>query len=207
MLKQLKDVKFIGDLSLQDADVLAKYARQSSSILEFGTGGSTQIIAQCNTGINISIETDPEWIAVTQRRLTQLDATPVEFYSYADLSIATQNKTFDLIFVDGVDYLRREFAINMWPLLNINGVMIFHDTRRFNDFQNAAWVAQLFFNEISSIDVNAIASNGKSSNMTILHKKVNEPYENWNQTEDKPLWAYAAESNSEDLPLWEHVIK
>lgn len=207
MLKQLKDVKFIGDLSLQDADVLANYARQSNSILEFGTGGSTQIIAQCNPGINISIETDPEWIAVTQRRLTQLDATPVEFYSYADLAIATQNKTFDLIFVDGVDYLRREFAINMWPLLNINGVMIFHDTRRFNDFQNAAWVAQLFFNEISSIDVNAIASNGKSSNMTILHKKVNEPYENWNHTEDKPLWAYAAESNSEDLPLWEHVTE
>ena len=37
-LSHLGDFEFIGDLSLQDADVLAKYAKKSKLILEFGVG-------------------------------------------------------------------------------------------------------------------------------------------------------------------------
>lgn len=198
MLSTLGKIKFIGDLSLEDADVLAGHAQNSKSILEFGVGGSTQVMAQCGADHMRCVDTDQAWIEITAKRLTQLkNATPVMFTTYTT-NFAEQ---YDLILVDGVDHLRREFAINTWQYLKSGGVMLFHDTRRFQDFQNAAWVAQLYFNEISSIDVNARASNGCSSNITVLHKKTLEPYVNWNHTENKPAWAYGAIMD-ENLPLW-----
>jgi predicted O-methyltransferase YrrM len=200
MLEYLKNKKFIGDLSLQDADVLVRYASQSKSVLEFGSGGSTQLLSQSGVDSITSVETDASWIELTKQRLFQIsDACPVEFVGYT-----TQfNKQFDLILVDGVDHLRREFAIETWKYLNVGGVMIFHDTRRFNDFQNAAWVAQLYFNEIRQLDVNATASDGISSNITVIHKKVLEPCVNWNFTENKPFWAYGRPDGT-DHPLWVH---
>jgi spermidine synthase len=186
MLEHLKNKQFTGDLSLQDADILCRYAGQSQSILEFGSGGSTQLLAQFNATI-VSVETDANWIALTKQRLAQIiNAQPVTFVDYT----TEFDQQFDLILVDGVDHLRRDFAIETWKYLTVGGVMLFHDTRRFQDFQNAAWVAQLYFNEISSIDVNALASNGVSSNITVLHKKGYEPYVNWNDLEGKPKWAY-----------------
>lgn len=198
MLSTLGKIKFIGDLSLEDADVLAGHAQNSHAILEFGVGGSTQVMAQCGADHMRCVDTDKTWIEITAKRLTQIEnATPVMFSSYTT-NFAEQ---YDLILVDGVDHLRREFAINTWQYLKAGGVMLFHDTRRFQDFQNAAWVAQLYFNEISSIDVNARASNGQSSNITVLHKKTLEPYVNWNHTENKPAWAYGSVMD-ENLPLW-----
>ncbi|CAB4125324.1 AdoMet_MTases domain containing protein [uncultured Caudovirales phage] len=200
MLEYLKNKQFTGDLSLEDADVLAQYASQSQSILEFGAGGSTQLMAQSSAESITSVETDANWIQLTQERLSQIpNARPVEFVEYT-----TQfNKEFDLILVDGVDHLRRDFAIETWKYLRVGGVMLFHDTRRFQDFQNAAWVAQLYFNEISSIDINVRASNGVSSNITVLHKKASEPYINWNDVEGKPSWAYGIPDGS-DHPLWSY---
>jgi len=198
MLTNLQNIKFIGDLSLEDADILAGYARNARSILEFGAGGSTQIFAQFNADCIISVETDQSWITLTKTRLKKLDKT-VDFIPYT-----TQfNQTFDMIFVDGVDHLRRDFAIETWKYLKPNGIMVFHDTRRFQDFQNAAWIAQLYFNEIKRIDVNAPASNGATSNMTILHKKQHEPYVNWNDEENKPEWDYGR-TDGEDHELWEY---
>lgn len=197
MLKNLQNIKFIGDLSLEDADLLAGYAQTANSILEFGSGGSTQIFAQFEASTVISVETDINWIQLTQTRLKQINKE-VKFVSYT----TDFNQLFDLIFVDGVDYLRRDFAIETWKYLKDSGVMIFHDTRRFQDFQNAAWVAQLYFNEIKRIDVNAAASNGCNSNITVLHKKAHEPYVNWNLTESKPQWAYG--TLNEDSPLWQY---
>jgi spermidine synthase len=198
MLTNLQNIKFIGDLSLEDADILAGYARNARSILEFGAGGSTQIFAQFTADHIISVETDQSWITLTETRLKKLDKT-VDFIPYT-----TQfNQTFDMIFVDGVDHLRRDFAIETWKYLKSNGIMVFHDTRRFQDFQNAAWIAQLYFNEIKRIDVNAPASNGATSNMTILHKKQHEPYVNWNDEENKPEWAYGR-PDGEDHELWEY---
>jgi len=203
MLTNLDKIKFIGDLSLQDADILAKFGRQSKSIIEFGSGGSTQIFSQCGCNSVTSIETDPNWINLTKKRLSQLnEASVVEFFSYTHLDKIIFGKQYDLIFVDGVDHLRREFAITTWKYLQVGGVMIFHDTRRFNDFQNVAWIAQLYFNEINRIDINLAASDGISSNMTVIHKKSYEPYQNWNHTENKPLWAYGSQPNTEDIPLW-----
>lgn len=195
MLEHIIGLKWIGDLSLEDADVLANYSKRSDNILEFGCGGSTQIISQCCSKSIISVETDTKWIAATQERINKIGATPVQFLNYT-----TQfDKQFDLIFVDGVDSLRREFAIETWKYLNVGGVMLFHDTRRFQDFQNAAWVAQLYFNEIATIDVNAKASNDQSSNITVIHKKNYEPYVNWNYTEDKPIWAYGTLDSEQEL--------
>jgi hypothetical protein len=198
-MKYLKNKQFIGDLSLQDADILCQYASQSKSILEFGAGGSTQLLAQSNADLIISVETDAKWIEITKQRLALItNATPVTFVEYT-----TQFQTqFDLILVDGIDHLRKDFAIETWKYLKPNGIMIFHDTHRFQDFQNAAWVAQLYFNEIKRIDVNAAASNGASSNMTVLHKKLFEPYVNWNLTESKPQWTYG--TLDDNLQLWHY---
>jgi predicted O-methyltransferase YrrM len=188
------NIKFTGDLSLEDAGVLLDYANQSADILEFGSGGSTQLFSQSTAKTIVSVETDPGWIALTKSRLNLLDKIPVTFIEYT----TKFNQEFDLIFVDGIDYLRREFAIETWKYLRVGGTMIFHDTRRFGDFQNCAWVAQLYFNEISQILVNT-----HNSNITVLHKKAHEPYVNWNHTENKPQWAYGIPDGA-DRELWEY---
>lgn len=200
MLKYLGTKGFIGDLSLEDADVLAALITSFSNgrVLEFGAGGSTQIISQCGASLIDCVETDPNWIKLTQQRLQTLaNATPVNFMGYT----TKLSGMYDVIFVDGVDNLRREFAINTWQNLSPNGVMLFHDTRRFQDFQNAAWIAQLYFNEIKKMDINAKASNDRSSNMTLIFKKPHEQYVNWNESEGKPSWAYGR-SDQHITPLW-----
>lgn len=195
-MKYSSGLKWVGDLSLEDADVLSRYAMQSPHILEFGCGGSTQIFSQCGCYKIVSVETNTDWVKQTLTNLQKIDKhSPVEFLPYT----THFNNSFQLIFVDGIDHLRREFAINTWKYLDLGGVMIFHDTRRFQDFQNAAWVSQLYFNEIVKIDVNQPASNNKSSNLTVLHKKQHEPYVNWNFTEDKPQWAYGSLNYDKDL--------
>lgn len=187
-------IKFIGDLSIADAKVLVELGQRYKTILEFGVGGSTQIFAQCKPQKLVSVETDPRWVQITQQRLKQLvDVTEPIFFEYGK----HPQDTFDLIFVDGVDHLRKQFAIDTWQQLVIGGVMVFHDTRRFQDFVNAAWVAQLFFKEISRIEVNV-----NNSNMTVIHKQQYQPYENWNYAEGKPLWAYGGVPNTEDKELW-----
>tara|TARA_R110000868_G_scaffold19150_5_gene82794 strand:+ start:5624 stop:5863 length:240 start_codon:yes stop_codon:yes gene_type:complete len=76
--------------------------------------------------------------------------------------------------------------------------MVFHDTRRFADFQNAAWVAQLFYTEVKTIEVNA-----NDSNLTLIYKRKPLTYVNWNETEGKPRWAYGGEDMPEGEGLWE----
>ena len=200
-------MKFIGDLSLEDADILSLYGKRAKRILEFGCGGSTQIFSQCKPDRLVSIETNQEWIEVTKRRVQKLGGTEPEFRPYDFIPLTEQ---FDLIFVDGIDLLRRGFALGTWKTLSVGGAMIFHDTRRFQDFQNAAWVAQAYFNEVMTIMVNARARNNKSSNMTMILKKEHEPYVNWNYTEGKPLEAYGDLSeNDEFFPvgLWNENMR
>lgn len=198
----LRGIKFIGDLSLEDADLFVYYGKRSPRILEFGVGGSTQIYAQCNPKLLWSVDTSPDWIKITQSRLDMIESkTAPVFYSYDDFMRSNHKPEFDLILVDGIDNLRRTFAVDTWPLLSEQGVMIFHDTRRSQDFLNAAWVAHLFHNEISEIKVNEPASNGKSSNLTVIYKKKIEPYVNWNYTENKPSWAYGDITYTG--PLWQ----
>lgn len=187
--------KFIGDLSIEDAKLLVELGRLSSRILEFGAGGSTQLFAQCKPNTLVTVETDPAWVTRTKLRLGQLeDVTAPEFVAFGEHPKAK----FDLIFVDGVIELRKQFAEETWSLLEDGGVMVFHDTRRDYDFFMVADLAKLYFNTISKIDINV-----NNSNMTVIRKKPYQPYVNWNFEEGKPLWAYGVVPDTDDKPLYD----
>jgi len=190
-------IEFVGDLSNQDARDLAALGGVSARILEFGVGGSTQIFAQCKPVKLVCVETDPEWVAKTQSNLNLIshgDWTAPEFVPYDLFKV---EGSFDLIFVDGVPDKRLEFAMKVWPLLNSGGYMVFHDTRHFHYFKEAAWLVQAFFGEIRNVCINL-----DKSNLTIIEKGPLLTYENWNYTEGKPLWAYGAEPMPEGAKLW-----
>jgi predicted O-methyltransferase YrrM len=186
--------KFIGDLSREDAELLERYATNAHRVLEFGVGGSTQILAQSipEGGVLLAVETDPAWIATTKGRLAKLGVEGrVRFFAYEMWRARVMNvsPSFDLVFDDGVDDLRRPFALEAWPLLEPGGHMIFHDTRRFGDFVNVAWVIQERFEEVEEVRVNERFGKA-ASNVTVVKKKAREPYVNWNLSEGKPLWMY-----------------
>lgn len=192
----LEGVRFVGDLSLQDACVLVEYGRKSKNILEFGAGGSTQIFAQCMPSRLVTVETDARWIDRTMSRVAMLDKktepafVPFDYYP--------TNFAADLIFVDGISELRGKFCLNTWEQLKVGGVMIFHDTRRPEYFQHVLNLSHKFFNEIGRIDVNA-----DQSNMTVVHKSPRLSYVDWNQTEGKPAWAYGTAEHPEKDTLWQ----
>lgn len=198
-MENLIGIQFIGDLSLEDANLLVKYGKASKSILEFGVGGSTQILAQCFPDELLCVETDRNWMQATINKLALIEhKTEPSFQDYD----APITGVYDFIFVDGVDHLRLPFAKNTWDRLKVGGVMVFHDTRREQDFANVMQLARGYFNEIECIEVNQKASNGKSSNMTVIKKKQYEPYVNWNQAEGKPQWAYGTKDNVTEL--WQY---
>lgn len=197
-LNNLADIKFIGDLSLQDADTLALYGKKASTILEFGVGGSTHIFCQCNAQKVISLETDINWINITLQRLNEINIDPslYKILEYSELPNITDR--FDLIFVDGVDGLRLDFATRAWPLLNVGGHMIFHDTRRFKDFSNVAALLKQVFLEVSNVQINV-----SNSNLTIIHKQDLQEYVNWNKTENKKAYMYGAFADKHmHMPMW-----
>jgi hypothetical protein len=186
--------KFIGDLSRADAELLEQYAVRARSVLEFGVGGSTHIIAQSIRAgaVFVSVDTDRSWIDVTEERLRRLGvAERCRFLDYEGwMGAATAaSPRFDLIFDDGVDAHRRAFALEAWPLLEPGGFMIFHDTRRFADFVNVAWVAQSYFEEVEDVYFNQRVGL-VSSNMSVIRKKAREPYVDWRGVEGKEPWMY-----------------
>lgn len=208
MLKHLGKIKFIGDLSMEDADILAKHGKQSINILEFGVGGSTQILAQCMPERLICVDTvetgGDKWIDVTRRRVDSLKHKTVpEFHDLFDFLNNVPQIPYDMIFVDGVWWQRLPFAQATWPLLKVGGVMLFHDTRRNYDFENAVSIVKEFYEEVKLVETNAEASNGKTSNITVVHKKIKETYVNWNLTEGKPEWAYGDPNYNGGLPSWQ----
>lgn len=202
----LDGMKWTGDLSLPDAEILVRFGKASKHILEFGVGGSTHLLSQCLPENMISLDTDANWLNITKTKMAQLSSTEVSFKQYTELDeiINTEGSNFDLIFVDGVDSLRFEFALKTWQLLKVGGVMIFHDTRRVGDAGNVLNTALKNFNEVRTIDLNIADSLGISSNMSVIYKKELEPYENWNLVEGKPMEAYHAHMGKIDAPLWEY---
>lgn len=189
-------IEFVGDLSIPDAKELVSLGSKSSAILEFGMGGSTQLFAQCKPPIFVSVDTDPAWIERTKENLCRIshdDWCGPKFVPY-DLFLGG---TFDLIFVDGAPDRRLDFAMHTWPMLDVGGVMVFHDTRRFEYFREAAWVMQSFFSEVRAVEINP-----RGTNLTIIEKGEPVAYDNWNYSEGKPLWAYGAEPMPEGEKLW-----
>jgi len=186
--------KFVGDLSLSDAELLERYASRARRVLEFGVGGSTQIIAQSIAvdATFLSLDTDPAWIDVTQDRLRRLGvADRCRFFPYEGWreAVTAISPTFDLIFDDGVDAHRREFGLESWKLLEPGGFMIFHDTRRFGDFVNVAWLLQTHFEEVAEARFNERVGY-EASNISVVLKKKREPYVDWRFVEGKPMWRY-----------------
>lgn len=180
------NIKFIGDLSAQDASVLQTHGKASKNILEFGAGGSTQIFSQCCPETLVSVETCSSWIEVTNRRIEELTVphTSPIWTAYGEHPI----KKYDLIFVDGIDEKRLDFALSTWSLLSIGGVMLFHDTRRERDARNAFSMVSSNFNEIRLVAVNE-----NNSNITVIHKGERLPYVNWQQSENLPIWRYGTD--------------
>lgn len=192
-------VKFIGDLSNADVNLLIKLASNSLRILEFGVGGSTQLFAQfteIHTTI-VSIDTDKEWIARTIANLSRFEhnVNDVKFVDYTFWKSDTIDwKWFDLIFVDGVDDQRLPFALDAWPLLRVGGSMVFHDTRRSQDVANVLQVVARNYLEVSEVKFNT-----QGSNLSIIKKKVAEPWVNWNIVENKEPWEYGVGDPPEDF--------
>ena len=183
-------LKYIGDLSAQDAELLERYARSATSILEFGVGGSTQIIAQAmpKDASFISLDTDSRWIKSTREHLRHLRVEDrCRMLSYSDWP--SEADRFDLIFNDGVGRLRQDFALRSFPRLVPGGVLLFHDTRRLQAVRYVLALVETFFEEISSVKLNEDFS-GVTSNITAVRKKSKEPYVNWKTTDGKPSWAY-----------------
>jgi hypothetical protein len=189
--------EFVGDLSVTDAKILYERASASRRILEFGVGGSTQIFAQCMPRAFVCVDTNANWIKRTKDNLSRIshdDWCAPQFVPYDFFKFEGE---FDLIFVDGAPEKRLDFAMRAWPLLAVNGRMIFHDTRRFEYFREAAWVIQSFFNEVSRVSINI-----NESNLTVIEKGPKLVYENWNETEGKPAWAYGNGDIPEGESLW-----
>lgn len=189
-------VEFVGDLSIADAKLLAQLGVESAHILEFGVGGSTQIFAQGLPAGLTCVDTDAGWVERTKTNLARI-TSPFTAPSFVPYDLFRFEGVYDLIFVDGAPEKRLDFAMRAWPLLVTGGRMVFHDTRRFEYFKEAAWLVQSFFAEVRRVEVNPA-----NTNLTVIAKGVPVLYENWNVTEGKPLWAYGAEPMPEGEKLW-----
>lgn len=184
--------KFVGDLSDADALVLESRVSNAHYVLEFGAGGSTQIIAQSmpKDGRMVSVDTEPRWIETTRSRLALLGVEDrCRFVNYAAWPRSVTGEV-DLVFVDGLSTHRRAFAKTAWPLLRVGGVMLFHDTRRPTDAGNMCSLVARSFEEIDLVEMNTRAASGDASNISVVRKKKREPYVNWQVVEDKPRWRY-----------------
>lgn len=177
-------IAYIGDISSKDAEVLARLAAKAKSILEFGVGASTQVMAFHKAGTMISMETDPAWINKTKRNFTRLGIPQdaVDFRPYAGFPIQPTDR-FDLIFDDGVDGYRREFAMKAWPMLSVGGLFCFHDTRRTGDVLNVCALLGAVSAEVETVQFNV-----DHSNITTILKKTAEHFEDWNVIEHREPW-------------------
>jgi predicted O-methyltransferase YrrM len=188
-------VRYIGDLSKQDVKVLVEFSTRSKNILEFGVGGSTQVMAQSTKGNITSVDTSIEWINLTKDNLNILGITKdVSFVIYDDWKRRNYNTKYDMIFNDGISNLRQEFMELTWDLLKVGGHMIFHDTR-VNVHKDT--IIDLYIKKWSEIE--HILVNTDDSNMTVIKKKRHTPYVNWNKKEGREAWMRGTGNRPDDF--------
>ena len=179
-------LKYVGDLSIADTSILVLTCANVKSVLEFGVGGSTMIILQTikNRGFLKSYDTSDGWIKDTIKRIKHIDISLLSrFESYKYNKNTEITGTYDMIFVDGIDELRLEFALKTWNLLSTNGQMLFHDTRRDKDIQNVLDVVKQHYLSVSSVKLNY-----KNSNISIITKQKENKYKDWNIQENRKPW-------------------
>jgi predicted O-methyltransferase YrrM len=174
MLTHIQNIKWVGALSLEDADVLANMSKDKTKILEFGPGGSTMIFSQCinREGSVVSVETRPAWIPEIQSRLDLIEEkSSVDLVLYDDFFQSNiEQETYDLIFVDGERTLREAFASKTWKLLKSDGQMVFHDTKRTPYINHCLFTITKRYLEVDAVYFNVKASNGVNSNMSVIKK-------------------------------------
>jgi predicted O-methyltransferase YrrM len=168
-------LRYVGDLAAADATLLADLAAGAGRILEYGVGASTQIFAQAAAADAeiVGLDRDPYWLERTRALLAELaPGRAVRLIRFDHLAVLDgfAEESFDLVFDDGEDDLRLEFALAAWRLLPVGGRLVFHDTRRPRDAGNVLAVVFRFFREIERIDFNA-----GDSNLSILCKSAPRP--------------------------------
>jgi predicted O-methyltransferase YrrM len=183
-------IPYIGDLSANDALLLAKLAGKAKRILEFGAGASTQIFANYSLpGTELfSVETQEFWIARTEKNLERLEIRkPVRFihWNLQENPLQEIEGVFDLIFVDGVDALRGLFMLAAWEKLPIGGIIATHDTRRHADFVRVNHFLAENWLEVESLQINV-----DDSNITVLKRGPLRQYVDWNAAESKLAWQH-----------------
>lgn len=184
---------YIGDISKQDAKLLADHAFYADRILEFGVGASTQVLRHNSRGEMISVETSPEWIEKTKENFKLLGINKtVDFRDYYTFK---PDGVYDLIFDDGATEFRLPFAQLVWGNLAIGGYFLLHDTRTDREVKVVSELVKLYSPEIESIFMNK-----DNSNITIIKKTTAKFYENWNVVENRPAWLSGYEEvNIEEL--------
>ncbi len=165
-------LRYVGDLSRNDASLLAELAAKALGILEYGVGASTQVFAQAARGdaAIVGLDRDAHWIDRTRTLLEEVAPNHgVRLIRFERLSILDDftDDSFDLVFDDGEDDLRLEFGLAAWRLLKSGGRLVLHDTRRPRDAGNALALVFRHFREIQRVDLNAC-----DSNLTIIHKSA-----------------------------------
>jgi predicted O-methyltransferase YrrM len=180
-------LRYIGDISREDAQLLSRFAAGARRILEFGAGASTQVLAQtAPEGAEIvTVETDARWVERTRRNLRLLGVTrELKFLPYRGFWRLLQGQ-FDFILDDGIDRRRADFAQRAWPLLAVGGAMLFHDTRRPADARTALRQVERVFLEVATVELNA-----DGSNITVVRKQAPLEYVDWNVAERRARWEY-----------------
>ena len=180
-------LRYIGDISREDAQLLSRFAAGARRILEFGAGASTHVLAQTvPEGAEIvTVETEKAWVERTRKNLKVLGITrDVQFVRYRGFW-RTVHGPFELIFDDGIDRLRGDFAERAWPLLSVGGAFLFHDTRRRRDARTALRFVEHVFLEVGSVHLNA-----EGSNITVVRKQAPLQYADWNVVERRARWEY-----------------
>lgn len=182
---------FIGDISVNDKEVLRTYAFQSNRILEFGVGMSTQVMRHYSNAEIISVETAPEWIEKTRRNLKLLGIR--EDVDFRDYYTFVPDGEYDLIFDDGAMEFRLPFAELTWKHLKIGGKLLIHDSRSQQVVDMISEFLKKHSPEIYTIEVNFY-----QSNITVITKRNALFYEDW--SEGKPAWLSGYEEvNEEEL--------
>lgn len=188
---------FIGDLSDADYAVLgAKGLGARTAILEFGVGGSTQILASHSlpTVPMVSVDTNYDWIMRTRNNLELLQiyrTLPVKFHLW-ESRLKLPIDEFDLIFVDGFQPSRKDFARQTWPLLQPGGWLLWHDCHRDRDKQEI-----IQFLSEHTPEIEAFYPGLNKSNLAAFQKRPYLKPENW-QT-GKQRWELGVDTPPDPL--------
>lgn len=175
----MQGTRYAGDLSRADMQVLAEFAMSHRRVLEFGAGASTTIFALRGdqTADFVCIETDPAWVDRTRGNLRRLNARVPTWWTWDDWKTFPHTE-FDLIFVDGAEHLRTEFAARAWDQLGECGSLLWHDCRA------GATSRDIMAFAADRLDgIEAIMPSYRGSNIAVIRKRMVLREENWHEHE------------------------